>query len=165
MQRWARLHARVGDADGAARFDAVEEELLHRVVVERAVDVDGPDGPLKLTPRSVSSCSVSSLPTCRDLGSVASSSLHARAHALAVVSLQQLSREMWQQEVTDQASKAVLYSTLCLLQCCVAVLLIRLRMSSAHDSAASPRQHALERNAGSRQQRSRRRTGAASVAT
>ncbi len=32
----ARLHARAGDADGAAGGDAVEEELLHGVVVEGA---------------------------------------------------------------------------------------------------------------------------------
>ena len=38
------LHARVGDADWPPSGNAVEEELLHGVVVQRAVDVDRPDG-------------------------------------------------------------------------------------------------------------------------
>jgi hypothetical protein len=38
------LVAGTGDGDGAAGLEPVEEPLLHRVVVERAVDVHRPDG-------------------------------------------------------------------------------------------------------------------------
>jgi hypothetical protein len=38
------LVAGAGDGDGAAGLEAVEKPLLDGVVVERAVDVHGPDG-------------------------------------------------------------------------------------------------------------------------
>lgn len=38
------LHSRVGDGDGAALLEALEEPLLHGVVVQRPINVHGSDG-------------------------------------------------------------------------------------------------------------------------
>lgn len=46
------LNARVGNGDGTAGFQAVEEPFLDRVVVKRAVDVNRPNG----SPVHVSRC-------------------------------------------------------------------------------------------------------------
>jgi hypothetical protein len=44
MTELSDLHARVGHGDGAAFLEALEEPLLHRVVVERPINVYWPDG-------------------------------------------------------------------------------------------------------------------------
>lgn len=44
MAELSNLDAGAGDGDRTAGFQAVEEPLLHRVVVQRPVDVDGPYG-------------------------------------------------------------------------------------------------------------------------